>query len=157
MNVPLARSSPNTVVLNRVKLYFREYPGASRGGTDGAIADQAYVLRAGGTTVSGNTDREGAIQVDIPAGQAVTLEIFGTTFELTKLAALEANNTLRGAQRRMNIIGYRAGPVDGLVGMKTDKSLLDFQADQGLTLEGLTSSGAVPAASQSSLQSVVGP
>ena len=156
MNVPVARTSLNTVVLNRVKIYFRQYPGQRIGGDDGAIADAPYVLRAGTSSVSGRTDHEGAVAVDIPAGSNAQLEIFGTTFELTRLGALEAPDTLSGAQRRLNILGYRAGAVDGTLGSRTDHALLDYQGDHGLTVVGLTGSGGVPTSTRDDLRSVIG-
>ena len=156
MNVPVSRTVPNTVVLPQVKLYFRQWPGTARGGADGAIPEASYVLRSGDTSVSGQTDREGAIVVNIPAGETAHLEIFGTTYDITKLTALETINTIQGAQRRLNIIGYRAGPVDGDRGPKTDHSLLCLQADQDMSILGLHISGAVATASRDKLQAVVG-
>ena len=156
MNVPVSREVPNTVVLNQVTLYFRQWPSTARGGADGAIPEASYVLRAGSTSVSGQTNSEGAIVVNIPAGESARLEIFGTTYEITKLTALEAISTIRGAQRRLNILGYRAGAVDGDVGPKTDHALLCFQGDHGMSILGLHTSGAVATASRDNLQSIVG-
>jgi hypothetical protein len=156
MCVSVARTSLNTVIVNRVKIYFRQYPNTSLGGDEGAIASATYVLRAGDTSVSGTTDHEGAVTLDIPAGSTARLEIFGTTFELTRLGALEAPDTLSGAQRRLNILGYRAGPVDGTVGSRTDHALLDYQGDHGLTVVGLTDSGGVPTSTRDDLRRVIG-
>ena len=155
MNVPVARTSLNTLTLTQVKIYFRQYPGPEHGSL-GAIANAPYVLRAGSTSVSGNTDGSGAVVVNLPTGDPVQLEILGTTYELTRLAALEAIDTLSGAQRRLNMLGYRAGSVDGLLGVKTDTSLLEYQGDHGLTITGLESGGAVPQPTRDSLSYVVG-
>jgi hypothetical protein len=155
MNVPLARTSQNTLILNQVKIYFRQYPGPDQGSA-GAIAGASYVLRAGSTSASGNTDSSGAVVVNLPAGETVQLEIFGTTYELTRQGSLESIDTLSGAQRRLNMLGYRAGTVDGVVGMRTDTALLEYQGDHGLTVAGLEGGGAVPQATRDSLRSVVG-
>jgi hypothetical protein len=157
MNVPVSREVPNTVVLNQISLYFRQWPATARGGADGAIPEVDYVLRSGDSRVTGQTDSEGKIVVNIPAGETARLEIFGTTYEITRLTALETINTIQGAQRRLNILGYRAGPVDGDQGPKTDHSLLCFQGDHNMSILGFVSpGGAVGTATRDNLQTIVG-
>jgi hypothetical protein len=42
-------------------------------------------------------------------------------------------------QRRLNQLGYDAGPPDGFVGAKTRSAIVAFQKDQGLDVDGLPS------------------
>ena len=157
MSVSLSRQSQNTVVIRNVKIYFRQFPGPNRGGTPGAIANATYVLRTGDTSVSGNLDSEGAVQVGIPAGETVNLEVFGTTYELTLQGTLEAQTTIPGAKRRMLMLGYRAGPLDASANERGNYALLDYQADHdGLGVRGFDNADAVPADTQNSLRTVVG-
>lgn len=156
MSVSLARQSENTVVIRRVKIYFRQYAGPNRGGTAGAITGATYNLRTGDTTTSGQLNSEGAVEVGIPAGTTVNLEVFGTTYELSLHGSLEAHTTIAGAKRRLLMLGYRAGPVNGTPNERSDYALLDYQADHGLGVRGFDNAGAVPADTQNSLRTVVG-
>ena len=74
MRVALARQSENTVVIRRVKIYFRQYAGPNRGGTAGAIASASYTLRTGDTTVP-----RPAPQQDCPPNFGNS-DIFGGTY-----------------------------------------------------------------------------
>jgi hypothetical protein len=156
MSVSLARENPNTVIIRRVKIYFRQYPGPNRGGATGAIANASYVLRTGDASASGSLDSEGAVNVGIPAGETVQLEVFGTTYELSLQGTLEAHTTIAGCKRRLLMLGYRAGPVDNTANERSDYALLDYQADHGLGVRGFNDAGAVAAETQNSLRTVVG-
>ena len=155
MSVSLARDVANTVVLRRVKIYFRQYPGPNRGGTAGAITGATYTLRTGDTSASGNLDSEGAVNVGIPAGETVQLQVFGTTYELSLQGTLEAKTTIPGCKRRLLMLGYRAGPVNGTPNERSDYALLDYQADHNLGVRGFDNNGAVPLDTQNSLGTVV--
>src|SRR5438105_14534138 len=111
-NVAVARQSANTVVIRRVKIYFRQYAGPNRGGTAGAIASVTYELQTGDTTVTGQLNSEGMVEVGIPAGTTVNLKVFGTIYELSLSGMLEAQSTVIGAKKRLLVLGYRAGPPD---------------------------------------------
>lgn len=156
MTVDLARQSENSVVIRRVTVYFRQYPGLSRGGTAGAITGATYVLRTGDTSVNGNLDSEGAVTVGIPAGQTVALEVFGTTYNLTLQGTLESHTGVQGCKRRLAMLGYRTGPITAAANERGDYALLDYQADHNLGLRGFDNAGAVPADTQNSLRNTVG-
>lgn len=154
MATNVARNSPNTVVLPAVKVYLRHYPGAD---TAGAIANTPFALRAGTTSVSGNTDGDGMVPTRIPVGQTVTLEVFGSQYDLRVLPGLEDIATLKGAKRRLLMLGYRPGAVDATIALEADLSLLKFQADQALAdLRGFDNTQAVNTATRDQLRTVVG-
>jgi peptidoglycan hydrolase-like protein with peptidoglycan-binding domain len=41
------------------------------------------------------------------------------------------------AQKRLLVRGYDPGPIDGLFGAKTEKAVKYYQADRGLTVDGI--------------------
>jgi hypothetical protein len=47
-----------------------------------------------------------------------------------------ADDPVREVQRRLNAAGYDAGPVDGILGPRTKRALIHYQAVQGLELTG---------------------
>jgi peptidoglycan hydrolase-like protein with peptidoglycan-binding domain len=156
MCVTVARTSENALTLTAVRIYFRKYPSPTRGGTAGAIARATYVLRAGDTTVAGDTDDEGSVVVNLAAGHTAQLEIFGTTYEISLIRHLESNDHLNGAQRRLNMLGYWSGAVDNQIGPITDTALLNYQADHALGIRGADNAGHVPVDTKNSLRSTVG-
>ena len=156
MCVSLARESPNSLVIRSVKIYFRQYPGPNRGGSAGAIANATYTLQTGDTSVSGQTDSEGAVIVGIPAGQTVNLQIFGTTYALSLQDSIEAHTTVVGAIKRLVMLGYRGGSTSASPTVRADYALLDYQADHDLGVRGFDNGGVVPTDTQNSLRSVVG-
>lgn len=44
---------------------------------------------------------------------------------------------VRDLQRRLNELGYEAGPVDGIFGPLTERAVRSFQRDSGLVVDGL--------------------
>jgi len=78
-----------------------------------------------------------AVVAQMQAGAPVTLEIFGTTYNLTLISALEATSTVKGQQRRLSMLGYELGNIDGVFGLKTDRATLNFQADMALDPDGI--------------------
>ncbi len=43
-------------------------------------------------------------------------------------------SSLKGVQQRLQILGYYTGKVDGLMGEKSERAILEFQADEGTLL-----------------------
>jgi peptidoglycan hydrolase-like protein with peptidoglycan-binding domain len=43
---------------------------------------------------------------------------------------------VRAAQEKLNAAGYDAGPMDGILGPRTKRALIRFQAVEGLELTG---------------------
>ncbi len=147
-SVPLSASgtgSPAAVVPVVVELFFQVYPGKSTAsGTAIGIPNAGYTISTGsGTPVSGTTDAAGRVQVSLAPGGSATLRIFDTDFTISARNTIEAVSTLAGQQRRLAMLGYDLGPggVDGLRGSGTEKALVDFQVDAGLSIDAIAGSG----------------
>jgi hypothetical protein len=52
-------------------------------------------------------------------------------------AALKERDVVREAQRRLKDLGYDVGPADGIAGRQTAAELKRFQADRGITPDGM--------------------
>ena len=147
-SVPLSASgtgSPAAVVPVVVEVYFQVYPGTrTASGTAIGIPNAAYTISTGsGTPVAGTTDANGRVQVSLAPGGSATLRIFDTDFVISARDTIEAVNTLAGQQRRLAMLGYELGPggVDGLRGSGTEKALVNFQVDAGLSIDAIAGSG----------------
>jgi hypothetical protein len=128
----------NTVVLRRVKIFFQVFPGL--GGTDAerGIANAPYTMTvaANGINANGNSAADGSVDLNIPAGATANLTILGTVYPISVRTTIEARTTTKGAQRRMSLLGYELGTIDGQVGKKTDNATHHFQADCNLDADG---------------------
>lgn len=122
----------------RIKLYLQRHPGKAGADADRAIAGVEFIVKIdGAVAANGTTPASGLVEVDIPVGSTATLEMLGTSYELSLQAALEPVLGCLGQQRRLAALGYRVGSVDGVFGRATDGAVLDFQADTGLDSDGI--------------------
>lgn len=112
-----------------LEIVLQRYPGTAGSDADRAIADVGYKITIGGKAAEGKTGADGKIRIAMPANAKATLEMLGTTYDVTPVATLEARNTVQGVQRRLQGLGYELGRVDGVVGVRTGTALLQFQAD----------------------------
>ena len=53
----------------------------------------------------------------------------GAEYELSSVKKLEKKGTLHGQQRRLSQLGYELGAIDGVMGIRTGRAALQFQAD----------------------------
>jgi hypothetical protein len=137
-------TTPTTVAVTTVELYFQRYPGTqTTGGSNiGIDGIPATVSVNGAPASSVTTDADGRIQISMPAGARATVHIFDTDYEVTARSTLEAVTTVAGQQRRLNALGYDLGAhgVDGHRGSKTEAAVLDFQADANERINGVANS-----------------
>jgi len=118
-------------------IYFQKYPGTNR---RSGIEGLAFVLRVEGTQVqTGTTDSRGRASLNFDRTKTANLEIMGMTFDISMRANIEASSTNLGVQRRLNMLGYNAGTVDGNHNtVSCDRAILNFQADtSGLRMDGI--------------------
>ncbi|MBI2994731.1 MAG: peptidoglycan-binding protein [Gammaproteobacteria bacterium] len=55
----------------------------------------------------------------------------------TGLDAIAEQETIKDIQARLILLGYGAGPVDGVLGERTRGAIRTYQADHGLLTDGL--------------------
>ncbi len=112
---------------------------------DGPWANRRFKLGIEGEPViEGSTDGNGLIDQPIPADASeADLEVQRTAQADSgflrwhlQLGFLDPHDRVSGAQARLNNLGYFCGPVDGIVGPRTERALRQFQKDQGLTVDG---------------------
>lgn len=126
------------VTLPKLKLFFQFRPGKHGGDADRAVPGLDFSVVVGGAEVkAGKTAADGSIEFEIPPGQAVRVEVLGSSYAVKRVRSLEAATSVKGKQRRLSALGYELGTVDGRFGEKSDRSTLGFQADQGLEPDGI--------------------
>ena len=82
---------------------------------------------------------KGTITLPLPPGGTGKLTVFDTSWEITRAAngvTLDAKNTMRGVQQRLNRLGYHlrspgqvSAGLDGIEGRVTEAAVIAFQAD----------------------------
>lgn len=141
-----SRRSINTLALRRVDVYLQKSAQRPSSGTARGIDQLDWRVTSGGRRLaSGKTGADGRIRVPILAGQPSRLELQVSgrtvaTYTVTeRRTAAEAASTVRGRQRRLNSMGYQLGspPVDGTLGRRTDRGILDYQGDEGINITGV--------------------
>lgn len=134
----------NTINVRTAEIYFQKSPGNSTGDTRG-IEGLTYRVMSGGVEIqSGTTTDDGLISVSIRGNDPSIVEILHNGQVMSQYQvrlrddALEADTTLIGVQRRLRQLGYQLGSagatndgVDGQMGVRTDRAIQQFQADQG--------------------------
>ncbi len=158
-----ASTAHNVVVMKTVELYFQKSPGMDTG-DHRQIRNLRYQVRREGIIVqAARMAADGQIKLRCPPG-VTTIELMAANRVVAKYditftdAAIPAVATPRGQQRRLRMLGYHLGHaglfrdgVDGTVGAKTERAILDYQADKGLAILGKSD-----AATQSGLTNDVG-
>lgn len=118
-----------------IEIIFQRYPGTD---ADSAVRGLEYRVTIGGAERRGTTGDDGKVTIRVAPGVTAHLHVMGTEYRLTSRGTLEAVSHLRGVQRRLNMLGYNAGQVDGVMGKHTEYAVLGFQADNDpLSVDGL--------------------
>ncbi len=103
-------------------------------------ADESYQLVIDGRIREGTTDGDGNLWVHIPANASkATLYVgegeYRDEYKL-ELRHLEPITDLKGAQQRLNNLGYSAGPENGDLSPLVIQALMRFQHDKNLGVTG---------------------
>ncbi|HUQ39952.1 MAG TPA: peptidoglycan-binding protein [Acidimicrobiales bacterium] len=98
-------------------------------GDSTALALEAFQVRRG-------------LRPDAVCGAQTWASLVEAGFRLGDRLLYEARPMLRGddvadLQRRLGALGFDAGRVDGIFGARTARSLVDFQRNAGLTVDGI--------------------
>lgn len=153
INAPLGRTSAGvdlvntlTVVLGVVKIRFQIAPGTGAGL---GIPSADFRILSGGTELSrGQTNADGEVEVPLLPllTGTVTVNIFGSDYNMSLHPGLQPVDTLAGQQKRCDIMGYitgyqlgtagNAAPDDGRDGPKTQQAFMNVQHDGDLSIDG---------------------
>lgn len=153
MSFFLSRLTPDstfhdTLNLRTVEIYFQKSPGNDKGDKRGIKGLKYRVVSDGVTTPEKETGEDGKVEMRIQGTRATLQILWGGSMVAEYIvtisdADLEAENTRLGQQRRLRILGYHLGHegndrigVDGNARMETERSILDFQVDNNLTING---------------------
>jgi hypothetical protein len=128
---------PTTLNRRLVKIYLQSYAGTAA--TSG-IKGLDYTLRIGKSPlITGVTPGDGHIDVWLTAGETADLKVMGTQYTVSLLAGVPFPVTeLRGAQQRLNMLGYNAGALHGdnletkkfiMDGESNERAVVNFQSD----------------------------
>jgi len=125
-----------TIRRRAIDLIFQRYPGKEAAA---AIQGLDYEVTVSGSPPSrGRTAADGKVTVRLGAGETANVNIMGTVYQITAQSTLEPSNQLRGVQRRLNMLGYNGGPVNGTMAPSTEYAILNFQADNApLIVDGI--------------------
>ncbi len=136
----------NTLNLHTVEIFFQKSPGKDKGDKRGIKGLKYRIISKGVATPERETGEDGRVEMHIQGDQA-TLQLIWEGKVVAEYivtvsnADLESETTLLGQQRRLRILGYHLGHagndqngVDGNKRRRTERAILDFQADHGLTI-----------------------
>ena len=132
----------NTITGQLVKIMFQVFPGIKGTDEQRGIAGVPYTFSVdGGKTFIGNesykTTADGGIWFVAFWNTPTIVKIFNTEYHIFALDAIEASADDIGIQRRLSLLGYEPGEVNGNIWDKnTDRALLNFQADSDLNADG---------------------
>ncbi len=171
MSFFLSRLTPdstfhNTLNLRTAEIYLQKSPGKDKGDKRGIKGLKYRVISEGVTTPEKETGEDGKVEMHVRGGRA-TIHILWEGKPVAEYivtisdADLESETTLLGQQRRLRILGYHLGHegndrngVDGEKRMETERSILDFQVDHGLTINSINGEADQP--TQTRLKTEVG-
>ncbi len=135
------RSAYNAVSTRSVFVYTNKFPGVPERDNRG-IEGLEYRILCDGTLIrNGRTAADGKIEVRLPAGRRVILEVLGSQYEISAMATLHPNDQIRGVQQRLEMLGYHVGSLHGddrrastyrNPDAATEQAMLEFQTDAGL-------------------------
>lgn len=100
----------------------------------------AYQFEVAGEARDGTTDTDGLLDEIIPfdateAMVRLTDEHEGELY-VFKIGYLDPVECLSGVQARLHNLGYNPGPIDNIMGPRTERAIKVFQKDHDLTITG---------------------
>jgi len=138
--VEVVTNKRHTFVVKALRARFRTVVLDDRGK---ALANRRFVLEVGEESLSGFTNDQGVIELDIdPRPQTGKLQVFGEgtpprvlTWNL-KLGSLNPIELLSGVKARLTNLGFVCTPIDEELNDVTKRALRDFQIVHRLTVTG---------------------
>jgi hypothetical protein len=90
-----------------------------------------------GEVIDISTNKEGYLEVMIPIlAKEAELQMSGKK-RILKIAYLDPVNKISGIQARLNNLGFKAGPADGINGKKTKAAVRAFQESRNIKVDGI--------------------
>lgn len=104
-------SGTNTINRRRVRLFFQRFPGTN---AQSGIQGLDFTIRIGAAPpITGQTPANGRMEFLLAVDETAQVEILGSTYEVRLLTGgLQPVTELRGAQQRLNMLGYNAGAIE---------------------------------------------
>lgn len=150
-----ARLVPSSTAFNTLNLpppvpiHFHRSPDFPQGDVRG-IDGLDFQVVSGGAVQVGRTGPDGKIDVRVPPGGSATVQLLHNGATVAEYvvtiepAALAAATSVQGQQERLRMLGYQIGHagadgngVDGNLSLVFERSVLDFQVDQGLVADAI--------------------
>lgn len=105
-------------------------------------ANQSYILEVDGLLFSGTTDSEGKLEHVIPPDAKKGKLLIGEEQDeyLLNLGKIDPIDTITGLQARLNNLGFDCGPIDGVIGKRTEAAIREFQKTYDLEESGTADS-----------------
>jgi Putative peptidoglycan binding domain len=127
----------NLIIPFLIQVKFQVFPGVKGTDAQRGIPDIPYSFKSGNSApVNGKTTADGGIILYGVIGEKVVLTIFETDYLINVLTTIEAPTTPKGRQRRLSLLGYELGGIDGSLAKKSDRAILNYQADSNLNADG---------------------
>ncbi len=138
-----------------VQIFLHRSPAFPNGDVRG-IRGLDFQVTSGGVVIQvGQTGADGKIDVRVPPGGSSTLQLMRAGAVVAEYiitvdsAALDPVSAVNGQQERLRLLGYQTGHagangdgVDGTATMEFERSVLDFQADEGFFTDGTLNAAA---------------
>jgi peptidoglycan hydrolase-like protein with peptidoglycan-binding domain len=98
------------------------------------LSNTVVSLTVNGKRTNPSTDDDGFLQFQVVPDAKAVLEVRGETYELTFDDSFPSD--VRHAQALLNALGFNAGPIDGILGRRTEDALKSFQRTHDLDPSG---------------------
>ena len=137
-----------------IPIFLQMSPDAPSGDVRGIAGVDFQVLVNNAVIQQGTTPANGRVDVRVPPGGSATLQLLVNNASVAEYVitvdtgALDAATTVRGQQERLRMLGYQIGHTgpdsngvnaagDNAMNFDTERSIVDFQCDQGLFPDGI--------------------
>jgi hypothetical protein len=135
------RDAYNAIDTQSVFVYMQKCAGVPERENRG-IEGLDYRILCDGTLIrQGRTAADGKIEIRLPVGRRVILEVLSSQYEISIMPTLHPIDQIRGVQQRLEMLGYHIGPIhgDGRLASTyrnpdsiTEYAMLEFQTDANL-------------------------
>ena len=131
-------SCEHASTLVTMRIILQRFPGTAGTDAERAIANVPFTVRViGGAQRTDRTAADGTISITMPQNATAVVEVLGSQYVIQALDALENVANLDGVKRRLEILGHDVGTIDTTMDQPTERGVLNFQADNGIRVDGV--------------------